>query len=49
VLTHLRAALTAADEHGHGEEVAFLLGRLVSDTASLHGATTRKVARINTP
>jgi uncharacterized membrane protein YgaE (UPF0421/DUF939 family) len=46
VLTHLRAALTAADEHGHGEEVAFLLGRLVSDTASLHSATTRKAARI---
>jgi len=46
VLTHLRVALTAADEQGHGEEVAFLLGRLVSDTASLHGATTRKAARI---
>jgi hypothetical protein len=48
LLTHLRAALTAADEHGHGEEVAFLLGRLVSDTASLHSATTRKGARLNT-
>jgi uncharacterized membrane protein YccC len=46
VLTHVRAALTAADEHGHGEEVAFLLGRLVSDTVSLHSATTRKAARI---
>jgi uncharacterized membrane protein YccC len=46
VLTHLRAALTAADEHGHGEEVAFLLGRVVSDTVSLHGATTRKAARM---
>jgi len=42
----VRAALTAADEHGHGEEVAFLLGRLVSDTVSLHSATTRKAARI---
>ena len=29
VLTHLRVALTTADEHGHGEEVAFLLGRIV--------------------
>ena len=48
LLTHLRAALSAADEHGHGEEVAFLLGRLVSDTASLHSATTRKGARLNT-
>jgi hypothetical protein len=38
--------LTAADEHGHGEEVAFLLGRVVSDTVSLHGATTRKAARM---
>jgi len=46
VLMHLRAALTAADEHGHGEEVAFLLGRLVNDTASLHSAATRKAARI---
>src|SRR5215218_5447393 len=46
VLTHLRATLTAADEHGHGEEVAFLLGRVVSDTVSLHGATTRKAARM---
>jgi uncharacterized membrane protein YccC len=44
VLTYLRAALTAADMHGHGEEVAFLLGRIVSDTTSLHGAKTREAA-----
>lgn len=46
-LTHLRAGLTAADQHGHGEEVAFLLGRLASDTRSLHGATSHKIGQIS--
>src|SRR5215210_8523764 len=45
VLMHLRAALTAADEHGHGEEVAFLLGRLVNDTASLQGQRMKRSGR----
>ena len=47
VLARLRAALTAADEQGHGEEVAFLLGRVISDTTSLHGATAHKTRHIS--
>src|SRR4051812_13835610 len=46
-LTHLRAGLTVADQHEHGEEVAFLLGRLASDTRSLHGATSHKIGQIS--
>lgn len=45
-LARLGAELAAGNGQEHGEEVTFLLGRVVSDTRSLHAATAHKVSNI---